>query len=129
MTYYNLCFFSSLLLVLCSAPYIYYNRYTDHSKNESNTLLGVIEIKTRNSPPTNVTCKRDGEIVVSYPYMKKDGYEVMQVVTDRSRSYYTTYIQIRNCCDLVGRNDYTCTVENSAGRHSRTIRTNMEGMI
>ena len=117
------------MLVLGSAPYIYSYRYTDQSKNESNTLLGVIEIKTKNAPPTNVTCQRDGETVVSYPCTKKDGYEVMQVITDRRNSYYTTYIQIRNACDLVGRNDYVCTVENSAGRHSRTIRTNMEGMI
>ena len=129
VTYYNLCFFFLFLLVLGSAPYINSYQYTDHSKNESNTLLGVIEIKTRYSPPTNVTCKRYGEIVVSNPCTKKDGYEVMQMITDRRNSYYTTTIQIRNACDLVGRNDYVCTVENSAGRHSRTIRTNMEGMI
>ena len=89
----------------------------------------MIEIKTRYYPPTNVTCKRNGEIVVAYPCMKKDGYEVMQVITNRRYSYYTTYIQIRNACDLVGRNVYTCTVENSAGRHSRNIRTYMKGMI
>ena len=124
VTYYNLFF----LLVLCSAPYIYYSGYTDHSRNESNILLGVIEIKTRYSPPTNVTCIRDGEIVVAYPCMKKDGYEVMQVITNRRNSDYTTYIQIRNACDLVGKNEYTCTVENSAGRHSKNIRTSMEGM-
>ena len=129
VTYYNLCFFFLFLLVLCSAPYIYYYRYIDQSKNESNTLLGVIEIRTRYSPPTIVTCKRDGEIVIAYPCIKKDGYEVMQVITNRYRSYYATYIQIRNICDLIGRNNYICTVENSAGRHSRTIRTNMNGMI
>ena len=89
----------------------------------------MIEIQTRYTPPTNVTCIRDGEKVVEYPCMKKDGYEVMQVITDRQLSYYTTYIQIRNACDLLGRNYYTCKVENYAGSYSRTIRTNMEGMI
>ena len=67
--------------------------------------------------------------MVAYPCMKKDGYEVMQVITNRYRSYYTTYIQIRNACDLLGRNYYTCKVENYAGSRSRNIRTNMEGMI
>ena len=89
----------------------------------------MIEIRTRNSPPTNITLQRDGKIVVSYPCTKKDGYEVMQVITDRRNSYYTTYIQIRNACDLVGRKNYICTVENSAGRHSRTIFPDKEGMI
>ena len=89
----------------------------------------MIEIRTRNAPPTIVTCKRDEEIVVAYPCTKKDGYEMMQVITDRRNSYYVTTIQIRNACDLVGRNDYICTAENSAGRHLRTIRTHMEGMI
>ena len=89
----------------------------------------MIEIKTRYSPPTNVICKRDGEIVVSHPCTKKYGYEVMQVITDRRYSYYTTYIQIRNACDLFGRKNYICTVENSAGRHSRTIPLPPEGMI
>ena len=114
---------------MCSAPYIYRYPYIDHSKNESNTLFGVIEIQTRYSPPTNVTCQRNGEIVVAYPCMKKDGYEVMQVITDRYRSYYTTYILIRTACDLLGRNTYTCKVENYAGSHSRNIYTKMEGMI
>ena len=90
----------------------------------------MIEIRTRYSPPTNITCKRDREIVIApHTCNSKDGYEVMQVITDRYRSYYTTYIQIRNACDLIGKNVYTCTVENSAGSHSRAIHTNMEGMI
>ena len=67
--------------------------------------------------------------MVKYPCMTKDGYEVIQVLTDRQRSYYTTYILIRNACDLLGKNTYTCEVENYAGRHSRTIRTDLEGMI
>ena len=67
--------------------------------------------------------------MVKYPCMTKDGYEVIQVLTDRQRSYYTTYILIRNACDLLGRNTYTCKVENYAGSHSRTIRTDLKGMI
>ena len=67
--------------------------------------------------------------MVKYPCMTKDGYEVMQVITDRRNSYYTTYILIRNVCDLLGRNTYTCEVENYAGSRSRNIYTKMEGMI
>ena len=129
VTFYNLCVFFIFFLVLCLGPYISSYRYIDHIKNESNTLLGVIEIQTRYSPPTDVTCKIDEEIVVEYPCMKKDGYEAMQVITDRRRSYYTTYIQIRNVCDLLGRNYYTCEVDNYAGSRSSKIRTDLKGMI
>ena len=89
----------------------------------------MIEIKTRYSPPTEVTWQRDGVIVHAvHPCMEGAGYEMTQILTSKRYSYYTTYLRIRNIAHLAGSHVYTCDVENYGGNTSKNISTHVQGI-
>ena len=119
-----------LILYISGAPYIYFSKYFDLSNNgEENTLFGMIEIKTKYSPPTNVTWQRDGVTVYRYPHLEGAGYEMTQIITNKKSSYYTTSLLIRSAAHLAGSHTYTCSVQNSIGIASRNVSTHMQGKI
>ena len=105
---------------------MYKSSYTDLSRNNSNAtlnLLGTIICSTYNSPPTNVTWKRDG---VTVP-LDGDRYEMAQTVTNRGSSYYDSVLLVRDAVGLAGNHIYTCNISNYAGSTSKNISTNMTG--
>ena len=111
-------------------PNIYYSRYIDLSNDgQKSTSFGKIEIKTEYSPPTNVTWQRDGVTVYIHPHLERAGYEMVQIVTNRISSHYTTYLLIRNATHLVGSHTYTCIVQNKIGIASRNVSTHMKGKV
>ena len=117
-------------LYISGPPYIYYSTYFDLSDDgEENTLFGMIEIKTKYSPPTNVTWQRDGVTVYIHPQLEGAGYKMIQNITNKTSSYYISYLLIKNYTHLAGNHTYTCIVQNSIGRASRNVSTHMQGKI
>ena len=118
--------FSLAILFYLEAPYTYDFEFTDLSNDcQESTAFGKIEIKTRYSPPTNVTWKRDGVTVYVHPHVGGDGYEMTQVLTNRRNSEYSSFLLIRNAEHLPGKHNYQFIVSNYEG----TIITNQETQV
>ena len=117
-----------MFLLISDIPDIYYSKFSFQSK-KGEKPHGMFEIRTRYSPPTNVTWQKDGAIVHAHPHMEEAGYEMTQILTNRRHSYYTTYLQIRNISHLVGSHVYTCNVENNCGNTSKNISTHVQGIL
>ena len=93
------------------APAVYSSDYSDWSDAEGD-LLGSVECLTQHSPPTNVTCTRDGVALD----MDGESYQLTQRVLDRQRdSKYNNTLLIRNAIHLAGTHTYNCTITNVAG--------------
>ena len=121
ITLYTFYFFINIFTNL-GIPNIYYSRFNFQCK-KSEEAFGVIEIRTRYSPPTSVIWKRNGALVHEHPHMEGDVYEMTQILTNRRYSYYTTYLRIRNVAHLIGSPIYTSIVENNGGSTSKNIST------
>ena len=58
--------------------------------------------------------------------MDGNNYEAVQVVTDRSNSYYHNILYVRDVVEIIGRPRYTCRLQNSAGIVSGQIDVNIQ---
>ena len=126
---FTISIFSLAILFYLEAPCTYDFEFTDLSNaGQESTPFGKIEIKTRYSPPTNVTWKRDGVTVYVHPHVGGAGYEMTQVLTSRRNSEYSSFLLIRNAAHLTGNHTYTFIVSNSEGTIITELQTQVKGI-
>ena len=95
--------------------------YQDLTQDVSSTALAIMRCITQASPPTDVTWKRNG-VEVDVDGVK---YEMMQIVTDRKKSFYYNTLIINVVTEILESPMYTCVITNSVGRISHDIPTNI----
>ena len=95
-------------IVYTGALRLYYGTYRSLiSDTYTDGFLKVI-CRTSVIPPTNVTWMREGELV------NTDGtdFEQSQIITSRYQVYYDNILTVKNASFALGRQNYTCIVEN-----------------
>ena len=64
-----------------------------------------------------------------HPGVGRAGYEMTQVVTDRRRSAYSSFLLIYNASHLPGTHTYTFIVTNYEGTSTIDFQTRVRGMF
>lgn len=93
---------------------------------DNNTAgLAQIECYTTQSPATNVTWMRNGELLTI------DGvkYDTMQIVTDRIDSSYRNILVMNDVLSIVGNLTFSCIISNLNGSTSLNIPTDITGTV
>lgn len=80
--------------------------YSDFTDDNSTTELATVTCRTRRFHPESVLWLRNGEL------LSTDGhnYETVQILNDRSNSFYENKLIIRDTVGLVNDPTYTCEV-------------------
>ena len=84
-----------------------------------------VTFSTSDSPPTEVRCSCDGELI---DFCCKD-FDLVQVVTNRRNVYYDNIIIVKNAAKVAGKHTYQCNISNSQGSDTSGIETNILGII
>ena len=83
-----------------------------------------VTFSTSDSPPTEVQCSCDGELI---DFCGKD-FDLVQVVTNRRNVYYDNIIVVKNAAKVAGKHTYQCNISNSQGSDTSEIETNIPGI-
>ena len=122
---YILLIYQMVIIIFAGAPLVQAINFTNILGQDTGDMstLAVVFCSTQNSPPTDVTWMKDGEVLV----LDSVTYWSIHEVTNRANSRYDVKLMIGDVIGIGGVHNYTCAVNNSRGRHSKTITTSVSG--
>ena len=113
------------IILFSGPPRVYSTDYTDLVYVSGTDALMEVTCSTSDSPPTEVQCSCDGELID----FCGDDFDLVQVVTNRRNVYYDNIVVVKDVTKVAGKHVYQCNISNSQGSDTCVVKTNIPGII